>query len=160
MKNIMKLIGVAAVALAAVILTPSAHAQNGAPSYGWQSFFTSPTYFTNGVGTNFTIANMPVLDVRKSRNVAMSFSFVESANDISNSTIVFIKSVDGVNWDTNAGEYISMTIPGPTALQKDTFVTNLDVQGFGYLGMYSFTNSTLHSYTNLGAAYSVKLSAP
>jgi hypothetical protein len=158
-KNIMKFIGVAAVTLAAVLVSTTARAQ--VPTYGYQLVSGVPPYMTNGTVavTNYPYNNMPILDCRKAQNVGIGYAFSQSGSGTSNQTYVFVRSIDGVNFDTNAADQITITRAGNGGLYP-TYFTNISTVGYGYLGLYAITNESLLSVTNNLLEYSIKISAP
>lgn len=155
MKNkILKLIGVAALALAAILMTSTAGAQ--VPTYGPATICTSPATLATTAGTNF--ANPPIIDCSRQQHVAVMFSFNQGGASTSNVVYTLYPSVDGIYYDANAA--LTITIPS-TGTTRVNYSTNINCGGFGYYEIYSMANTTaLTTCTNLGVVYGIKTLAP
>jgi hypothetical protein len=154
MKKIMKLIGVAALALAAVLITSTASAQ--VAIYSPVTIAATPATLATTVTTNF--ATPPLIDCRKQQNVFLMFSFNQASACTSNVVYTLYKSVDGTYFDVNNPITITIASQGATRVN---YGTNINVAGAGYLELYSIANATsLVTMTNYGAVYGLKMGAP
>jgi hypothetical protein len=155
MKNILKHIGVAALALAAVLMTATTASAQGTPSYVPTTIALTPTNIpTLGVSNILT-----TIDVSRQKDVYMMFSFkVSEASSISNMTYTFYKSADGVVFDTNNA--INIKIPAQGSTVRVDYGTNITVNGVGYLELFNITNASLGTMTNYGVTYGIKQLAP
>lgn len=134
--------------LVAALSCVSAFAQTYAPQ-SLSGIPTSPAASTN-------LATPVVIDVRRQQNVAFSVT-QSSVADGQTNTYVFCRSVDGVLLDTN--NVINVTVLSPGGGARTT-VSNLNVQGVGYLVLRSITVFGSGGVTNTGVKYGIKTESP
>lgn len=144
MKKLLTLIGAAALLLAAI----SAQAQ--APTYGVQ---TLGTFTVNGqAATNVAY----VIDCRKQSTVTVGLVNQMSTSATDNQTIVYSRSLDGVNYQTA----LSTVALAPTASATSVQLTNLNTFGAGFIKINYFTNAAASAVSTNTLVYAVKISAP
>jgi hypothetical protein len=138
----------ALVALLAVSNTASAQI------YANQSLAVPATLAT-GVTTN--LASPQTLGALKQQNVAVSVTI--SATAATTNLYTFNRSVDGVNWDTNAANNVVLGayVAGATPV---TTTTNWSAAGFGYYRLATIQVVGAGTVTNNAVSYGVKIAAP
>lgn len=110
---------------------------------------TSPAATTN-------LATPVKLDLRRQKDFA--FQVTQSSVDAGQTnTYVFCRSVDGTAYDTN--NVINVTVLSPGGGARTT-VTNISVDGTGYLVLKQITVFGSGGVTNTGVKYSIKTQAP
>ena len=129
-------------------------AQNSVPSYSAQ-VLSVPATLATGVTTN--LASPPTLGALKQQNVAVSVTV--SATAVATNLYTFNRSVDGINWDTNAANNIvfGAVTQGATPV---TTTTNWTSAGFGFYRLASIQVVSAGTVTNNAVKYGVKLIAP
>lgn len=110
---------------------------------------TSPAATTN-------LATPVSLDVRRQKVVAFQVTQSSLAAGQTN-TYVFCRSVDGSAYDTN--NVINVTVLSPGGGARTT-VTNLTVDGTGYLVLTSINVFGSGGVTNTGVKYGIKTQSP
>lgn len=141
------------ISLALAGLSVGAFAQSGAPTYTPVTLALSSTY--PAVNTN--LASPPVMFVGKQQNVAIQFTFANSAAGTTNVTFQIQRSVDNVNYDS-----VVYNITGtPTGATPVTITTNIATGGFGYLRLAGISNAVaLLPLSNVVVVYGLKISSP
>jgi hypothetical protein len=97
------------------------------------------------------------LGALKQQNVAVSVTI--SATAATTNLYTFNRSVDGVNWDTNAANSVVLGAycAGGTPV---TTTTNWNTFGYGFYRLYSIQVVGSGTVTNNSVKYGVKLIAP
>lgn len=145
----MKRILSALFALAALAFVPTA----AQAQYAWIPLDGMPATLATTVSTN--LASPPVIDCTKQANVAILLSFNQSSASTSNVIYTFQSSINRSNWDTVQTRVITVASTGTT--RRDC-VTNITVNGVGYLRLVTIDNGTaLTTMTNFGVQYAVKV---
>lgn len=131
----------------------AATAQNSVPSYSAQSL-SVPATLTGGT-TN--LASTPVIGALKQQNVALSVTI--SATAATTNIYTFNRSVDGIYWDTNSANLVTLQAytPGTTLV---TTTTNFTTGGFGFYRLASIQVVGSGTVTNNAVKYGVKLISP
>jgi hypothetical protein len=150
----MKKILIPFVALVAFAITAQAQF---AQRYVEQTLATGLT--TIGASTTSNCASGTVIDCRKQQNVAVSARFCLTGAGTSATTFTFLKSVDGVNFDTDPNSKITWA-PVGTGATTVVATTNLAVAGVGYLKLTSIQNGNNSVLTNEFVKYAIKMGSP
>lgn len=123
----------------------------------------TPTYSSQTLG-NFTCAAQAatnvayVIDCRKQANVSVQCTFTNDASGTADVGFAFVRSVDGITYDTRAGLVIN--IPA-NATTKVSVCTNVATFGAGYLKVLWVTNSAATANVGIGTMkYGIKIQAP
>lgn len=150
----MKTLILSLVGVAVLLATISTQAQNGAPAVGYAVISLPATYAAGTTNIPLTIA--PQIGALKQQNLALA-STISAASPGATNIYTFAKSVDGINFDTNAADVVSFQSAcigaGPV-----TTVTNLPTGGVTYFKL--ITVVTTGTATNNSFLYGVKISAP
>ena len=93
------------------------------------------------INANSTTNLNLTIDSRKADNLALQVSLVYTAACTDAATIVLQKSIDGTTWCTSADTqgYASWTVT-PAGATQVSYVTNVAMNGFGYLRLTSIAN--------------------
>ena len=126
------------------------------PVYQSQNISGTPT--TLAAATN--LATPVVIDCRRQRNVAIAMTIAASTAGQTN-TLTFCRSLTGsatANFDTNS--VFTVTVLANPAGGARTTVTNLAVEGVGYLVLTRIAPTGTDTITNSFFAYGVKSQSP
>lgn len=136
------------VALVALLLPVAAHAQT--PIYG-------PVTLGSFVNLAQAATNVGyVIDCRKQESVVLGFANLMSTSATDNQTIVFSRSIDGVNYGTT----LYAIALAPTASTASLQLTNIHTLGAGYIKINYVTNAAATGIATNTLTYAVKISAP
>lgn len=148
MKKTIKLLFAALTGLA---LCLQMHAQ--APIDGVQVLSSGANTIASGATGTLNLT----FDTRKQANVGVQFAVTYNSAGTSNTaTFTVVRSVDGTTYDT-IGTPVVLTANGTTQVVT---LTNLPTYGARWMKITTCVNSAGASVTNLGAARSIKISAP
>lgn len=133
-------------ALIALALTPTAHAQ----------FRDTAVVITNQVPatTTNTSPGTAVIDATRVKDVSVQWTLRLTGAGTTAIPFVVQRSVDGSNWATAFS--ISVT---PSGTNWATVITNINAQAIPYYRVYSIQNDNASAITNLAVVYGVKRNA-
>ncbi len=109
---------------------------------------------THGTGTNVGI----VIDCRKQAGVGLQIEMAAATATTQSVNLVVLRSVDGVTYETGAGQTIGLS---SVAVTKTVVFTNLPSWGAGYAKIiYATNNDAGGDITNAIVRYGTKIQAP
>lgn len=147
MKNKFAIISVAVIALATVLLSTPATAQ--------QTTLSVPAVLAAGT-TN--LASPPTIDCRRQQNVGVSTIVTCSTAGATNIYYFGPCDFNGSNVDTNTIDTLFGTNSCVAGVQSNNQNFNLNTKGFGYYSLFRIV--TTGTATNGVHAYGVKANAP
>jgi len=110
---------------------------------------------THGTGTNVGI----VIDCRKQASVGVQIEMQASTATTQAVNLVVVRSVDGVTYESGAGQTIGLA--AVTSTTKTTAFTNFPSWGCGYAKiLYATNNDAGGDVTNAVVRYGTKIGAP